>query len=212
METQLNKLGENAPWPYPSAEAFTGSDVEFKFAKIPSRTAVLSRLFNKDLEMLQVCLDNPRNEIDNPIRYCTLGFQISANSFVTSTAIVTLPRAFQEKTTYWVFERLFLADISRIGIAANTSPGAWEWRQFNESRDPHYFVSAYLKNRISAELALRLSGLTEMEFAEMIQEKAMKRDLPIFQEYLKGEDVNDRLPFSNEETLKFKDLMAHELE
>jgi hypothetical protein len=48
--------------------------------------------------------------------------------------------------------------------------------------------------------------------ARVIQEQAQKHNLPIFQAYLRGEDVEDQLPFFGEASLEFKDLMDKELE
>ena len=65
---------------------------------------------------------------------------------------------------------------------------------------------------ISAEKAIEMSGLDEMEFAVKVREAAQERDLPIFRAYLKGEAIEVQLPFSEEASQKFRDLMAEEME
>lgn len=73
-------------------------------------------------------------------------------------------------------------------------------------------VSAFMRGVLRSETAMTLSGLSEIEFAQMVQDKAMERDLPIFRDYLAGKPVRDRLPFSREASLKFKEMMTKELE
>jgi hypothetical protein len=75
-----------------------------------------------------------------------------------------------------------------------------------------YYALAYVIGSISAEKAIELLRLNYVDFAQMVEEKAMERDLPIFHAYLRDEDVKARLPFSKEKSLKFKDLMAEEIE
>jgi len=75
-----------------------------------------------------------------------------------------------------------------------------------------YYVLAYMVGSISAEKAIQLSGLSEIDFAIIVREKAQERDLPIFHAYLRGEAVEDQLPFSEEASIRFKDLMAQEIE
>ncbi len=46
----------------------------------------------------------------------------------------------------------------------------------------------------------------------MVQEKALERDVPVFQTYLREENVEDKLPFSDDKSIEFKNLLDQELE
>jgi hypothetical protein len=174
---------------------------------------IKSRVFGKGVAKLLVCVENPRNEIDNPVRYCTQVFQTSISSFVALTAVGTLPREYQEHNLLWgMFEKYIGEYRNRVEATLNISPGGWEWLPLWETHNADYFVSIYMENKISAELALQLSGLSEVDFAQMVQEKAMKRDLPIFQTYLKGGEVEEYLPFSKDKSFDFREAMASEIE
>ena len=75
-----------------------------------------------------------------------------------------------------------------------------------------YYAIAYVIGSISAKKAIELSGLNYVDFARLVQEKAMERDLPVFQAYLKDEEVETQLPFSREIPLRHKNIMAEEYE
>jgi len=194
--------------------AFSPEDFADKANVLDEKYSIVkTRVFDKDVASLLVCVENPRNEIDNPIRYCAQGFQTAISSFVASTAVRTLPREYQGHTYLW---RMFLRWVEdyrgRSKATLNILPGGWEWFQFGETHNADYFVSAYMKKKISAELALQLSGLSEIDFAQMVKDKAMQRDLPIFHKYLAGDAVEGDLPFSEDKSLEYKDMMANEIE
>lgn len=50
-----------------------------------------------------------------------------------------------------------------------------------------------------------------MEIME-IQEKMMRKHLPIFRAYLRGEDVEHLLPFDEKVAYRFRHLMAEEVD
>lgn len=172
------------------------------------------------INSLWVCLENPRNEIDNPINYCTQPFYTQISTFVVSNTNINASKNYQFVLGYQpMFPTLWNATIrleekfkERVQKYYNSPKDSWRWSPHGKIPLAEYYALAYITGSISSEKAIQLSGLNFMDFAQMVQEKAMERDLPIFHAYLKDEDVEGRLPFSKEESLKFKDLMAEELE
>ena len=101
--------------------------------------------------------------------------------------------------------------IKAVSARINNPEGGWEWYRSDVPLTEHC-VLAFMKGVLQAETAMALSGLSEVEFAQMVQDKAMERDLPVFRDYLAGKPVRDQLPFSEEKSSRFKELMAEELE
>ena len=213
-----DKIAENDPLPSLPPYLISESNpvvYEGVISANKKYSAIKARVFAKDVATLLVCLDSPRNEIDNPIRYCTQGFQASISSFIASSLVGTLPREYQSQklASLWKMSMRWLKE-SKSSIEANLNifPGGWAWFQFEGTRTADFFVAAYINNKISADLAIQLSGLSEIDFAKMVQEKAMRRDQLVFHEYLKGEDVDNLLPFSEEKSSEFRGVMANEIE
>ena len=166
------------------------------------------------LGTLWVCVQNPRNDIDNPITYCTQPFYTKISSLLVTSALKSLSKEYQgiEVSSWNIFKQLEERMENRIQYSFNIPPGYWEWPRRREIPTAEYYVLAYMIGSISAEKAIELSGTNERDFAAIVREKAQERDLPIFDAYLKGEAVEDQLPFSEEASLRFKDLMAQEIE
>jgi len=163
---------------------------------------------------LWVCVKNPRNDIDNPITYCTQPFYTKISSFLITGTLKNLSKEYQgiQVSSWSIFSQLEEKLENRIQHSFNMPPGYWEWPRRREIPMAEYYVLAYMIGSISAEKAIELSGLNEIDFAIIVREKAQERDLPIFDAYLKGEAVENQLPFSEEASLRFKDLMAQEIE
>jgi len=166
------------------------------------------------LGTLWVCVKNPRNDIDNPITYCTQPFYIKISSLLAASTFKNLSKEYPgiQVSSWNIFEGLEKKLENRIRYGYNIPPGYWEWPHCREIPMTEYYVLAYMIGSISAEKAMELSGLSEIDFAITVREKAQERDLPIFDAYLRGEAVEDQLPFSEEASLRFKDLMAKEIE
>jgi hypothetical protein len=166
------------------------------------------------LGTLWVCVKNPRNDIDNPITYCTQPFYTKISSLLVASILKNLSKGYQgiQISSWNIFSQLEEKLENRIQYSFNVPPGYWEWPRRREIPTAEYYVLAYMIGSISAEKAIELSGLSEIDFAAILREKAQERDLPIFDAYLKGEAVEDQLPFSEEASIRFKDLMAKEIE
>lgn len=165
------------------------------------------------VDQLWLCIGNPRNEIDNLIEYCTLPFYNTMSSFVASIAIENFAKEYQKPSSasLWsVFIRSTERILSETEVSINISPGAWKWFHCAEMSMAEYYILAYMNGSISAEMAIELSGLDMIDFAQMVQEKATERDYRIFDDYLKGKVGKKNLPFSEKKSLGFKDLMARE--
>jgi len=163
------------------------------------------------IDQLWLCIENPRNEIDNPIEYCTLPFYNTMSSFVASIAIENLAKEYQKPSSasLWsVFIRSTERILSETEVSINISPGTWKWFHCAEMAMAEYYVLAYVNGSISAERAIELSGLDMIDFAELVQETAIERDCRTFDDYLKGKVDKQELPFSEKKSLEFKDLMA----
>jgi hypothetical protein len=180
----------------------------------------LKSAITDQINSLWVCLQNPRNEIDNPINYCTQPFYTQISTFVVSNATINTSMDYQFASEYqpmgsalWsvtiLLEEKFKDRIQRYH---NSPKDSWKWFPHGKIPMAEYYALAYIIGSISAEKAIELSGLNYVDFAQMVEEKAIERDLPIFHAYLRDEDVKARLLFSKEKSLKFKDLMAKEIE
>lgn len=172
------------------------------------------------IKSLWVCLENPRNEIDNPINYCTQPFYTQISTFVVSNTNINTSKDYQfalgnqpMSITLWSVTILLEEKFKeRIQKYHNSPEDSWKWFPHGKIPMAEYYALAYVIGSISAEKAIELSGMNYVDFAQMVEEKAMEKDLPIFHAYLRDEDVEARLPFSKEKSLKFKDLMAKEIE
>jgi predicted HTH domain antitoxin len=121
----------------------------------------------------------------------------------------------KNQDAYWswnVFSRLGEELNNRFQFDSNRHPVWTDWLLCSEKVKAEQIASAFMSGRISAEEAVELSGLDQSEFALLVENKAQSRDLPIFQAYLKGEAVEDQLPFSEEASRRFKDLMSNQVE
>jgi hypothetical protein len=111
-----------------------------------------------------------------------------------------------------VFDQLEERLKNRVRTDLNAFPGWWGWLLHGESGIEEYCVLAYMAGKISPEKAIEFSGLDQIQFASMVRERSQDKDLSIFRAYLRGETVEKQLPFSEEVSMKFKDLMAEEIE
>lgn len=175
------------------------------------RSQVKFRVSDKLCKSLWMCVEYPRNDIDNPIRYCTQPLYTAVSTFIASNLAENLLKT-QNVLSWSVFDQLEKRLNNRIQIDLNNLPGWRGWLLHGEIGIEGYCVSAYMAGKISAEKAIQLSGLDEAEFASRVQDKAQERDLPLFRDYLRGDTVEGKLPFSEDASLRFRDLMAKELE
>jgi len=182
--------------------------------------ANLKFAIGEQFDSLWVCVGNPRNEIDNPITYCTQPFYTRISTLVVSHTNINISKEYQFVPQYLpISHSLWSISIQleekfkeRIQEYCNSPKDSWRWSPHGKIPLAEYYALAYIIGSISAEKAIELSGLNYMDFAQIVQEKAIERDLPIFQAYLKDEEVEGRLPFSKKKSSKFKDLMAEQLE
>ncbi|NWF92552.1 MAG: hypothetical protein HXY46_06515 [Syntrophaceae bacterium] len=170
------------------------------------------RILDKLFGSLWVCVENPRNEIDNPIRYCTQPLYTAISTFMVTNLRENFLKEQNVSWSWNILVRLQERLNSRIQIDLNVPPGWWGLLRHGAIPIAEYCVLAYMAGKISAEKAIELSGVDQVEFASMVREKTQERQLPIFRAYLKGEAAEDQLPFSEEASNRFKDLMAKEVE
>ncbi len=175
------------------------------------RSQVKFRVSDKLCKSLWMCVEYPRNDIDNPIRYCTQPLYTAVSTFIASNLTENLLKT-QNVLSWSVFDQLEKRLNNRIQIDLNNLPGWRGWLLHGEIGIEEYCVSAYMAGKISAERAIEFSGLDQIEFASRVRERSQKKDLPTFRAYLRGETVEKQLPFSEEVSNKFKDLMAKEIE
>lgn len=171
-------------------------------------------------ELVWICIDNPRNEIDNPLVYCLQPFYTQISTMAISNVPVNISKDYQISSGYSITHPfLWNAVIAlegrfeeRIQSHHNNPKQFWNWFSHGKIPMAEYYVLAYIIGSMSAEKAIELSGMDYMDFACLVQEKAMERDLPLFDAYLKDENVKDQLPFSEEKSREFRDLMSKEIE
>lgn len=176
------------------------------------RSQVKFRVLDKLCRSLWMCVEYPRNEIDNPIRYCTQPLYTAISTFMAANLRESLVKEQNVSLCRIVFDQLEERLKNRVRTDLNALPGWWGWLLHGESGIEEYCVSAYMAGKISAEKAIEFSGLDQIEFASMVRERSQEKDLSIFRAYLRGETVEEQLPFSEEVSIKFKDLMAEEIE
>lgn len=172
------------------------------------RFRILDNLFRS----VAMCVENPRNEIDNPIRYCTQPLYTEISTFM---ALILRGNLFKNQDKHWswsVFSRLEEELNSRFRLDANRHPTWTEWALCSQDVGAERIVSAFISGKLSAEQAIELSGLDQSEFAVLVEDKAQARDVAAFEAYLKGEAVEDQLPFSEDASHRFKDLMCDQVE
>ena len=201
--SDLLESGKNEPYELPREVATHREKI---------RSQVKFRVLDKLFRSLWVCVENPRNEIDNPIHYCTQPLYTAISTFMVSNLRENFLKEQNVSWSWNVLVRLEERLNNRIQIDLNVPPGWWGLLRHGAIPIAEYCVLAYMAGRISAEKAIELSGLDQMEFALMVRERTQEKHLPIFHAYLNGEAVEDQLPFSEEASLKFKDLMAKEVE
>jgi hypothetical protein len=168
---------------------------------------------------LWACIGTPRNEIDNPINYCTQPFDIQVAAFAISNITVSLSKEYKflpqgefTLSNSWRSSIHFEEKLIERIQEHNNPKNIWKW--FPHGRIPvaEYYAVAYVTGSITAEKALELSGTDYVNFAQMVQKEATERDLPIFRAFLEDEKVESSLPFSKEKALEFKDQLAEEIE
>lgn len=174
------------------------------------RSQVKYRVLEKLCETLWVCVENPRNDIDNPVRYCTQPLYTAILTFMAANLKANLSR--KEDVSWNQFFRLEERLNSGLKIDINVFLSWGRWLHHEEKPIAEYCISAYMAGKISAEKAIELSGLDQIDFASKVRERTQEKHLPIFRAYLRGETVEEQLPFSEEVSIKFKDLMAEEIE
>lgn len=167
-----------------------------------------------------ICIDNPRNEIDNPLVYCLQPFYTQISTWAIANVSVNISKDYQISSGYSIAHpSLWNAVIAlegkfeeRIQSHHNTPKQSWNWFSHGKIPMAEHYVFAYIMGSMSAEKAIELSGMDSMDFACLVQEKTMERDLPLFEAYLRDENVEDQLPFSEEKSREFRDLMSQEIE
>jgi hypothetical protein len=204
---------QNIPWDSGFGES--GSNLSYlvpeEATSQSGRSQVKFRALDKLCKSLWMCVEYPRNDIDNPIRYCTQPLYTAVSTFIASNLTENLLKT-QNILSWSVFNQLEKRLDNRIQIDLNNLPGWRGWLLHGEIGIEEYCVSAYMAGKISAEKAIEFSGLDQIEFASMVRERSQEKDLSIFRAYIRGETVEEQLPFSEEVSIKFKDLMAEEIE
>ncbi len=110
--------------------------------------------------MSTVCADNPRNDIDNPRRYCANFFHAANFSTLTSSIIDDL-----NKGSSLIFAKEFLLKeivqefektlVRKALSFVNRPSDFWDWvRTIITSEE--YFVLAFISGRMPAEKAIQL--------------------------------------------------------
>ncbi len=163
--------------------------VEEEARKMPSRAENLGswtdlnikcRILGRDADSMMICVENPRNEIDNPIRYCTQPFYLKISGFVASNALWSLPKEYRKTTTTSLY-KLFVTLTKRFRHAVrfnvNAPADTWQWYQFGEGPMAEYYVQAYLSGTISEEIAQQLSGLSKRDFNRLVRVSYRGREI-----------------------------------
>jgi hypothetical protein len=176
------------------------------------RSQIKFRVLDKLCRSLWMCVEYPRNEIDNPIRYCTQPLYAAISTFMAANLRGNLVKEQNLSLSRSVSDQLEERLKNRTRTDLNALPGWWGWLLHGETGIEEYCVSAYLAGKISTERAIEFSGLDQIEFASRVRERSQEKDLPTFRAYLRGETVEEQLPFSEEVSNKFKNLMAKEIE
>jgi len=219
----MDSINEDINFPKSFFDSIRNEPFEIPEMRTTLRQKISSNLrlaLMSQFDSVLTCIDNPRNEIDNPLVYCLQPFYTQISTLAISNVSANISKGYQISSRYSITHPFLWSAVialegkfeERIQSHYNSPKQSWNWFSHGKIPMAEYYVLACIIGSMSAEKAIELSGVDYMDFACLVQEKATERDLPLFDAYLRDENVEDQLPFSEKKSLEFRDLMSHEIE